>query len=291
MQLAYASRKNVKIKLALQGPSGSGKTMSALLLAYGLCNDWTKIAVIDTENRSSELFAHLGTFQVLPLETPFTPERYILAIELCEKAGAEVIVVDSTSHEWFGTGGILHIHSGMKGNSYMNWNSLTPRHDAFMQAIIQSSAHIISTIRTKPNYLISERNGKVVPERIGMKAVTREGTEYEYTIVFELNMQNEAIAKKDRTNLFRDKPGFVITSDTGHNILKWCNEDSDVVMNEAVTRINACKSLGELLALYETFSSQKDKLTPDFTKKKLELNTTKQNSSLQTFSTNGSSKL
>jgi hypothetical protein len=86
MQLQQASRKNAKIKMGLQGPSGAGKTYSALLLAYGLCNDWQKIAVIDTENHSSELYAHLGNFKVLHIEAPFSPERYIAAMEICEKA-------------------------------------------------------------------------------------------------------------------------------------------------------------------------------------------------------------
>ena len=56
MQLQKASRKKASIKMSLQGPSGSGKTYSSLLLGYGLTNDWSKIAVIDSENHSSELY-------------------------------------------------------------------------------------------------------------------------------------------------------------------------------------------------------------------------------------------
>src|SRR3954469_21700973 len=102
MQLQQASRKNAKIKMALQGPSGSGKTYSALLIAFGLCNNWNKIAVIDTENHSSELYAHLGNYQVLHLDAPFNPERYVEAIRTCERAAMEVIMIDSISHEWEG---------------------------------------------------------------------------------------------------------------------------------------------------------------------------------------------
>src|SRR6266511_4630310 len=118
MQLQQASRKNAKIKMALQGPSGSGKTYGALLLAFGLCNDWTKIAVIDTENHSSELYAHLGNYKVLHLQAPFSPERYIEAIKVCEKAGIEVIIIDSISHEWEGIGGILEVHGNMTRNRH-----------------------------------------------------------------------------------------------------------------------------------------------------------------------------
>src|SRR4051795_9265264 len=117
MQLQPASRKNVKIRMALQGPSGSGKTYSSLLVAYGLTGNWSSIAVIDTENHSSELYAHLGNFKVLHLHLPFTPERYIEAIQVCEKEHMQVVIIDSISHEWEGAGGILEVHSNMLGNS------------------------------------------------------------------------------------------------------------------------------------------------------------------------------
>lgn len=90
MEIRKAARKQAKIKLALQGPSGSGKTMSALLLASGM-TEWSKIAVIDTENHSADLYSELGQYNVLQLSQPFTPERYITAIKTCEHAGMEVI--------------------------------------------------------------------------------------------------------------------------------------------------------------------------------------------------------
>lgn len=165
MELRHATRKQAKIKLALQGPSGSGKTMSALLLAYGLTNDWNKISIIDTENHSADLYAQLGSYNVLSLDKPFSPERYIEAIEVCEKAGMDVIILDSTTHEWDGSGGILDIHQAMTGNSFTNWSKITPRHNAFVQKFLQSGCHIIATIRTKQDYVLSEKNGKMVPER------------------------------------------------------------------------------------------------------------------------------
>ena len=123
MKLTRAERKNAKIKMALQGPSGSGKTYSSLLIAYGLCKDWSKIVVVDTENQSSHLYAHLGSYQVLSLEPPFSPERYVKAIATSVEAGSEIIIIDSISHEWEGAGGILNIHGSMTGNSFTNWNT------------------------------------------------------------------------------------------------------------------------------------------------------------------------
>jgi len=200
MELRQAERRQAKIKMGLQAPSGAGKTYSALLLAYGLINDWSKIAVIDTENHSADLYAHLGNYKVLAFEQPFSPERYIQAIEVCEKAGMEAIIIDSISHEWEGVGGILDIHGAMMGNSFTNWAKVTPRHNAFVQKLLQSSSHIIATIRSKQDYVLSEKNGKMVPEKIGLKGVTREGLDYEFTIVLELDLKHQATAQKTVRN-------------------------------------------------------------------------------------------
>jgi len=270
MQLQKASRKNAKIKMALQGPSGSGKTFGALLLAFGLCNDWNKIAVIDTENHSSELYAHLGDYQVLQMGEPFTPERYIEAIQVCEKSKMEVIIIDSISHEWLN---ILESHSKMTGNSYTNWSKLTPRHNAFVQYILQSPVHIIGTIRSKQDYIITEKNGKQVPEKVGMKGVTRDGMDYEFTLVFEIDIKNNAVATKDRTSLFMGKPEFVITPKTGKRILDWCNvsEINPDNENTVFERINDCKSIEELLHLYYENPVEDAVILTAFSEKRTEL--------------------
>jgi hypothetical protein len=260
MQLEKASRKRAKIKMALQGPSGSGKTMSALLIAFGLCNSWNKVVVVDTENHSAELYSHLGEYNVVHLSAPFTPEKYIEAISLCEKSKMEVIILDSVSHEWEGTGGILDVHSNMTGNSYTNWSKLTPRHNAFVQAILQSPAHVVGTIRSKQDYVLSERNGKMVPEKVGLKGVTREGMDYEFTIVIDIDIKHNANASKDRTNLFMGKPEFRISTETGKAILQWCESgqafdgttpNASPIVTWLTERINASTSIKDLLEVYK----------------------------------------
>jgi hypothetical protein len=277
MQLRNAGRRQAKIKMGLQAPSGAGKTYSALLLAYGLINDWSKIAVIDTENHSADLYAHLGNYQVLALEQPFSPERYIQAIEVCEKAGMEAIIIDSISHEWESTGGILDIHGAMMGNSFTNWAKVTPRHNGFVQKILQSSCHIVATIRSKQDYVLSEKNGKMVPEKIGLKGVTREGLDYEFTIVLELDLKHQATATKDRTQLFMDKPSFVITPDTGKMIKHWCQSGSETVllpftsMEELREMIYHSCTVEGLTTLYKTYPQTSKLLLPEFNKRKQEI--------------------
>jgi len=266
MQLRKSERKKARIKMALQGPSGSGKTMSALLLAKGLVKDWSKVAIIDTENNSADLYSHLGEFNVLTLSPKFTPERYIKAIEICEEAGIEVIIIDSISHEWEGNGGILETHAGMTGNSFTNWSKLTPRHNAFIQKILQSDCHIIGTIRSKQAYVLTEKNGKNIPEKVGLKGITREGLDYEFTLVFELDSKHKVNTSKDRTGLFMDRPGFIITETTGSIINDWCHSGTDLAAVKA--KILTCKKEEELNALYHQYTEWYGHLEDDFKNQK-----------------------
>lgn len=261
MKLQQAERKQAKIKLGLQGPSGSGKTYSALLLAFGLINDWNKIAIIDTENHSADLYAHLGTYQVLALDKPFTPERYIEAIDVCEQAGMEAIIIDSISHEWEGTGGILETHGAMLGNSFTNWAKVTPRHNDFVQRILQSNSHIIASIRSKQEWVLSEKNGKMVPEKLGLKGVTREGLDYEFTIVFELDIKHQSTSTKDRTGLFMDKPSFMISSATGQRIATWCKSGKTLAdLKVDVTQTTTVDQLRDILRNNPNYRSELEPL-------------------------------
>jgi len=268
MKLQKATRKRAKIKMALQGPSGSGKTYSALLIAFGLCEDFSKVAVIDTEHHSAELYAHLGGFQVLNLSGPFTPEKYIQALDVCQKAGMEVVIIDSVTHEWEN---LLEYHSSLQGNSFTNWAKVTPRHSGFIKKILQAPFHVISTVRTKQDYVLNEKNGRMIPEKVGLKSVQREGLDYEWTLVFDLDMKNNAIASKDRTGLFFGKPETKVSMDIGKQILEWCQSGSDISANDVSERIGECKSINELLTLYKTFPQFQEVLKRDYEKRKREL--------------------
>ena len=264
MEIRTAQRKKAKIRLGLQGPSGCGKTYSSLLLAHGLTDDWSKIVVIDTEYHSADLYADLGNYRVLNLYKPFSPENYIKAIETCEKQPeVEVIIIDSISHEWQGSGGILEIHGNMTGNSFTNWSKVTPRHNAFVEKMLQSSCHVITTIRSKQDYVLSEKNGKMVPEKVGLKGITRGGIDYELTIVMDLDIKHNATASKDRTGLFMDKPPFVIKQSTGKRILQWCKLSTPVKnksLEDVKKEIKTAKDVQTLRDIYDQHPEYREEI-------------------------------
>jgi len=258
MELIQAARKQAVIKMALQGPSGSGKTYSSLLIANGLCKDWSKIGIIDTEYHSAHLYSALGPYNVLSLDEPFSPERYIEAIESCERAGMKVIIIDSISHEWEASGGIIETHSNMAGNSFTNWSKLTPRHNAFVQKILQSPVHIIATIRSKQDYVLTDKNGRMVPEKIGLKGVTRDGMDYEFSLVLDLDIKHQATASKDRTGLFMDKFAFAPSALTGERIRTWCMGDE--LMEHIHKQIAAVGTIPELRSILIKYPTLRDKI-------------------------------
>lgn len=292
MQLRQSERRKAKIKMALQGASGTGKTMSSLLLAQGLTNgNFSKVAIIDTENGSADLYAHLGNYNVLSLQPPYTPENYIKAIDICEQAGMEVIIIDSISHAW---DELLDFHSKLAGNSFTNWAKVTPRQKAFTDKILQCNAHVIATMRTKQDYVLNQKDGKFIPEKVGLKAVQRDGLDYEFTLVFDVDIKHFAVSSKDRTGLFMGKAEFIINSGTGKRILEWCNSgtaplaDNKLSESEVIEAIQYCNTVAELSALYKQYPEYAENLHQYFSDKKSILT---QLTNPQNFSTNGKSNL
>lgn len=280
MELKKSQRSQTKIKLAIQGPSGSGKTMSSLLIAQGLCNgNLAKVAIVCTENGSANLYSQLGEYNVMKLDNPHSPERYAEAIDFCVKAGMEVVILDSISHSW---DYLIDFHASLPGNSFTNWNKVTPRQKAFVDKILQSNVHIISTMRVKQDYVLNERNGKFIPEKVGLKAIQRDEISYEFTIVFDIDSKHFATASKDRTQLFEGRPQFIITANTGMKILEWCN--SSITKEELLQKIEACSTVTQLKELYNTYPFTSKGLDKHFVEKQKLINQLTSN-----ISNNGSS--
>ena len=249
-----AERKKARLRLGLSGPAGSGKTFSALQIAFGLGG---KIALIDTEHGSGELYAHLGDYDVATLTPPFTAEKYIDLIHTAEAAGYNVIIIDSLSHAWAGEGGLLDqqgkIADSGKGNSFTAWRTITPMHNALVEAMLQSPAHLIATTRAKTEYVLEKnRDGKDVPRKVGLAPVQREGMEYEFTIFFDLSANHLASSSKDRTSLYDGRAPFVPNPEIGRELLDWLESGVDPLEDQRSTlgiltaRINQVQNLFEL---------------------------------------------
>lgn len=252
LQLKKATRKQVKLRLNLSAPSGAGKTYSALRMAKGLVDDWQKIAVIDTENGSASLYSHLGDFNVIDLQPPFTPEKYTEALQICENAGIECVIIDSSSHEWTT---LLEqnetlAHTSFRGNTWAAWSKSTPRHDKFVNSVLHSNLHVITCTRSKTETI--QEGGKV--KKVGMKDLQREGWEYELTISLNIDRDTHlATPSKDRTNLFEGGQPFLITEKTGELIANWCNSG----ISEVQTAINEMEIVADMESLKQIWSKYK----------------------------------
>lgn len=249
-----ACKKQQKLRLLLEGASGSGKTYSALLIAKAMGK---KIAVIDTERGSASLYDNVAEFDTCDLTPDFTPEKYINAINEAVKSGYDVLIIDSISHEWSGKGGCLEIQSKL-GGRFSDWAKVTPRHNAFIDAILNADIHIIGTSRTKTDYEVSKDDkGKQKVEKIGLRTEQREGLDYEFTTVLRLNENHIATSTKDRTSLFTGLD-FIINEEVGLKLLEWLNDgvenknESNITEEELIIyqKLSECKTVEELNELW-----------------------------------------
>ena len=228
-----AERRKAKLRLALTGPAGSGKTFGALVLAQGLGG---RIAMIDTENGSGDLYANMCDYDIETLAAPYTVQKYLSAIYEAEKEGYDVLIIDSLSHAWSGEGGLLDVHSQLtsesrSGNSYAAWRQITPMQNKLIEAIIASRCHIIATMRSKTDYAqLQNEKGRTEIRKVGLAPVQRDGVDYEFTVVFDLGMDHNVTVSKDRTGLF-DNQTFHITQETGQILNNWLNSGAEAIPN------------------------------------------------------------
>jgi hypothetical protein len=221
MEIRKAQRKKAKLRLGIAAPSGAGKTYSALLLAFGIGG---KVGVIDTEHGSADLYEDLGEYDIINIEAPYTVQKYRDALNAFEKAGYDIVIMDSLSHAWAGDGGLLDKQGKLadrSGNGYTAWRAVTPEHNGLVEAILTSPCHIIATMRSKQEYVLeTNEKGKQTPRKVGMAPVQREGMEYEFTVMLDIDMNHIASTSKDRTRLF-DGQLFKIDRAHGESLRNW----------------------------------------------------------------------
>lgn len=203
MTFTKAIKRESKLRMAIAGPSGSGKTYTALAVASALANG-KPVAMVDTEHGSASKYADLFQFDVLEMHPPYHPDRFIEAINEAAKAGYGVVILDSLTHAWSGTGGLLEVVDQIAArmrsqNSFAAWKDATPIQNRLVEAIVAAPLHVIATMRSKQEYVVQQdERGKQAPRKVGMAPQQREGFEYEFDVFGEMDIDNTMIVTKSR---------------------------------------------------------------------------------------------
>jgi hypothetical protein len=256
MSFTRATKKQARARIAFEGPSGSGKTYTSLITAKVLGE---RVALIDTEHRSASLYADEFTFDTLQLDK-YDPQMLVDALAVAAGEGYDVVIIDSLSHFWMGTDGMLEQvdkatkRAGRADSFGSGWKDMAPVERRMVEAILAYPGHVIVTMRQKTEWVIEDKGGKKVPRKIGMKAVQRDGIEYEFTIVGDLDHENELVISKSRC---KKLAGAVIRrpdEEFGRTILGWLNDGDDAGVSAFELRDAALdKHAGrdELVELYK----------------------------------------
>jgi hypothetical protein len=228
LNIVRAERAGARLVFNLAGISGSGKTRTAIELAYGLANyDVSKIGFIDTENGRGRLYSEvLEKHTTHPtterwwcggLYGPFSPQRFIDAILEMQAAGVEVLILDSYSHVWEGTGSVSEIAA----THPKKWAEAKRQHKRFVEAALQCNMHVILCVRAREAIDMTNQSA---PKSLGIQPIWEKNLPFEMTA--SLMMWNEGSAQdvmkcpgELRPFLARGK-GY-ITSEDGAAIRAW----------------------------------------------------------------------
>lgn len=254
MQFKKAVKSESRLRMALVGPSGAGKTFTALRFAAALSK--RRIAVIDTERGSASKYADRFDFDCLDLETHH-PDRFCDAINAAVGGGEfDLLVIDSLSHAWMGRGGALeqvdNEAAKIKGNSFGAWKNVTPMHNRLVDTIVSAPLHVIATMRSKSEWLqdVDERGKKVI-RKVGTQAVQRDGMEFEFDVVADMEpARNTFVVTKTRcpdlTGYHADKPG----DEVADILSRWLAGEKSA-FTRAVDAIFNARTIEELKAVGE----------------------------------------
>jgi len=230
-QVKKALREKIYVKVALMSPSGGGKTYSALKLATGMSEEIEKqtgkparIIMGNTESKRGYYYADEFNYDIVDIESPHNPEKYVEFIGFAVKEGYDIVILDSSSHEWEGKGGCLELQQ-QAGGTYQAWKNVTPRHNKFIEAISDSPIHIIATMRGKDQYEVEkDSNGKTNVKKLGVGAKQRDGFEYEFTCTFLIDQKTHmAEPQKDNTHIFENETATLLSESYGRKIMTWAN--------------------------------------------------------------------
>jgi hypothetical protein len=276
-----ASREKLKLKMALAGVAGGGKTYTALRVARNLVGPDGKIAVIDTERGSAKFYApkpgeaadeSKGTFKFhhLDLENCH-PDDVCEAIKAAKAGGFDVVILDSLSAAWNGRGGVLEevekIGARM-GSKFNAWGPAGKLQNKLVDTILAEDIHVIATLREKMEYVQEkDEKNRTVVRKVGLKAVQRDDTEYEFTLYASMDQDNNLIVRKTRCSpLNPDQKHGGIFNKPGPEIAKilreWLDAGGDpepkapptdwqALKTQALSDLQAIESLDLLKAFRE----------------------------------------
>jgi hypothetical protein len=227
-----AKRELIWTKVALMGSSGAGKSYSALRVATGMLEELKKLGLqkngkilfANTESARGRYYANEFKYDIVDITAPHNPEKYVELVEFAVEREYPILILDSTSAEWEGRGGCLELQQ-LAGGTYQSWAKVTPRHDKFINALADSPIHVIATMRGKDQYEMEKgENGKTTVTKLGVGAVQRNNTEYEFTSSFLIDQKsNMAVAQKDNTHLFENEGEILLTETHGKKLIQWAN--------------------------------------------------------------------
>ena len=230
-QVKKAKREKIYVKIALMAPSGGGKTYGSLRLATGMAEEIkaqtgkdARILLANTEAKRGYYYANEFDYDIVDIDAPHNPEKYVELIDFAVSEGYDILIIDSSSHEWEGKGGCLELQQ-QAGGTYQSWAKVTPRHNKFINAISDSQIHIIATMRGKDQYeMEKDDRGRTTVSKLGVGAKQRDGFEYEFTCTFLIDQKtNMATAQKDNTHIFENETATLLSEAYGKKIIEWAN--------------------------------------------------------------------
>lgn len=261
-----ATKKRAKLRIALEGIAGSGKTYSSLKLATKLLDKTEgngRIALVDSEHGSASLYAHLFDFDAVELDE-FSLTTYLRAIDAAKGAGYPVLVIDSLSHAWAGKGGALEQVDRMGGSKFTNgWKHVTPLQTQLINTMLAYPGHVIATLRTKSDYSLEkdEHTGKIAPKKVGMAPIQREGVDYEFSVVLDLQQGGLMTVSKSRCDAL--PPGTVLKWDeidtAAAKLISWLSMGAELSQRDLMLQaIRGASSHDALMALVPQMKGLED---------------------------------
>lgn len=232
--IQQATRTGVKPLISIYSESGCGKTYSALLLARGIAGARGKVIMADSESGRGSLYAdipEIGGYETLEFNE-FSPKTYIAAMDAIEDAGAAVGIIDSASHEWENTGGVLDMAAANEETSgrpgLHNWKTPKLEHAKWINRLLRSKIPWIVCLRAKykTRQKKDEKGKTVIVKDDVTSPIQSDDFIFESTVHFELLPDHSIILTKEGhpelKKCFPENKTTPITVQTGQCIARWC---------------------------------------------------------------------